>query len=725
MDVLNAPRLGSPARPVGCLPTLPDEAPLAMPVQSLTSPGRQFRPVSTAPPHVGWRRAYIIGGTLALTAGGANEMYRTLSVGGLTPLELMTLLLFVALFAWIAFAMLSAVAGFFSWLWGGGLGLGIAAEGPLPELATRTALLMPIYNENAARVMAGLQAIYEALDTTGRLVHFHIFILSDTTDPDIWIAEEAGCIALRERTGGHERIFYRRRRNNTERKAGNIAEWVQRFGGAYDQMMILDADSLMEGELIVRVTAAMERHPAVGLIQTVPMIVNGNTLFARMQQFATRLYGPVIAHGLQWWQGSESNYWGHNALIRTRAFAEQAGLPHLRGRKPFGGHILSHDFVEAALLRRGGWAVHTVPGVPGSYEESPPSLDDVLIRDRRWCQGNLQHAAVLPGRGFHWINRLHLMTGIGSYVTAPMWALFLITGILTSLQARFVPPDYFPDGPSLFPQWPAQDPVRAMWVFVGTMTVLLTPKLLGFLMLLADCRARRNFGGAARAFLGILVETIVGGLIAPITMLVQSSAVISILLGHDSGWRPQRRSDGQIPLRETARRYAGHTVFGLALALASYLVAPSLLLWMSPVVLGLSLAVPLAVLTAEPRLGQALQRAGLLQTPEERHPPEVLSRARELYCELASAETAMAVPIPQLLLDPVLLDAHRRMLPAPRQPGRDPIDVTLLVGRAKLDEVADLHAALVTLTTAEKAALLADPHGLNRLECLAKSSPGK
>jgi membrane glycosyltransferase len=262
-----------------------------------------------------------------------------------------------------------------------------------------------------------------------------------------------------------------------------------------------------------------------------------------------------------------------------------------------------------------------------------------------------------------------------------------------------------------------------MWVFVGTMTVLLTPKLLGFLMLLGDGRARRGFGGALRAFLGILLETIVGGLIAPVTMLVQSGAVVSILLGRDGGWRPQRRGDGHIPLGDTARRYAGHTVFGLALGLASYLVAPSLLLWMSPVVLGLSLAVPLAVLTAEPRLGRTFRQAGLLQTPEERQPPEVLSRARALGGKLASDETAAEMPIPRLLLDPILLDAHRHMLPPPRLPGRDPIDATLLVGVAKLEEAADLHAALATLTTAEKAAVLADPHGLDCLERLAKSSP--
>ena len=173
---------------------------------------------------------------------------------------------------------------------------------------------------------------------------------------------------------------------------------MRRFGGAYPQMLILDADSLMTGDTIVRLAGAMERHPDVALIQTLPVIVNGNTLFARMQQFAGRVYGPVIAHGVAWWHGAESNYWGHNAIIRTRAFAAHAGLPELRGIKPFGGTVLSHDFVEAALLRRGGWALHMVPGLAGSYEEGPPSLTDMLVRDRRWCQGNLQHGAVLPAQ---------------------------------------------------------------------------------------------------------------------------------------------------------------------------------------------------------------------------------------------------------------------------------------------------------------------------------------
>lgn len=723
MDTLSAGRDGEAAAASEAFcAALPPDAPLAMPIQPLRAKPLKCARLPTSPRGVAWRRTYVFGGTFALTACGANEMYRALSVGGLTWLELVVLLLFIALFGWIAFSFVSALAGLVSLVRGGGLGLGVTRDGPLPVLAARTALLMPTYNESPARVMAGLQAIYESLGKTGALAHFDIFILSDTTDPDIWIAEEAGFLALRKRTGGEDHIFYRRRRHNTERKAGNIAEWVRQFGGAYEQMIILDADSLMTGDTIVRLTAAMERHPRVGLIQTLPIIVNGRTLFARLQQFAGRVYGPLIAHGIAWWHGAEGNYWGHNAVIRSRAFAEQAGLPNLRGRKPFGGHILSHDFVEAALMRRGGWAIHMVPGLAGSYEESPPSLSDLLVRDRRWCQGNLQHAAVLLAGRLHWVNRLHLMTGIGSYVTAPMWLLFITIGILISLQARFVPPEYFPSGPSLFPQWPAQDPVRSMWVFVGTMAVLLTPKLLAYAALLADTTTRRGCGGAVRTFVGLLVETIIAGLLAPVTMLIQSIEVISILLGRDSGWLPQRRGDGRIRIREIARRYARHTAFGLTLGVASYLVAPPLLLWMSPVVLGLLLAIPLAAATSERRLGQALLRIGLLQTPEEQCPPDVLARAAKLYRKLSVTDTAEASNVRRLLEDPVLLNAHRRMLPRGRRPRLDPVDAVLLVGLAKLDEEETLDDAMARLTTPEKIAVLADGRGVDRLIALSRSS---
>jgi len=692
-------------------PFLPPEAPLAMPVQALRGPAAPRTPRVAGGPKAMWlRRALVILPAIAMTVEAAREMMRVLDSGGMTTLIVVLLVLFVALFAWIALSFTSAVAGFVSCLLRGGRRLGIAAFGPLQPLGVRVALLMPTYNEQPSRVMAGLAAIVQSLTESGRGEAFDLFILSDTTDPDIWVAEEAAFLEVRERLGRGARVFYRRRPLNTERKAGNIADWVRRWGGAYPQFLILDADSVMTGDSLVRLAAAMAAHPEVGLIQTLPVIVSGNSLFARMQQFAARVYGPVIAHGIAWWHGAEGNYWGHNAMIRTPAFAAHAGLPRLSGRKPFGGHILSHDFVEAALIRRGGWAVHMVPGLPGSYEESPPSLPDLAVRDRRWCQGNLQHMAVLPARGLHWVSRLHLLTGIGSYITAPMWLLFIIVGILISLQSRFIRPDYFPNGRALFPTWPIVDPERAKIVFIGTMAILLVPKVLAFIALLFDGNLRRGCGGATLAFLSMLLETMLAGLLAPVTMLTQSLDVFAILLGHDSGWNAQRREDGSVPFGTVARLYAWHTAFGLALAVSSFLVSPFLLAWMSPVVLGQTLAIPLALITGSAAVGRGIRRLGLLRIPEEAQAPAVLAAARAWARELGND------PLPEALGrlrdDPTLREAHARMLPPARRRSEDP---TLATGLAKLDEAQTWAAASSMLSREEKAAVLGSAAGLERL----------
>lgn len=679
-----------------------------MPTQSLRDrPARRPKPAS-APRGMVWRRLIVVGGAVVLTAIGTVEMYRVLAVNGLTPLAVVMLALFVALFAWIALSCVSALAGFRSMLAGSRHPLGLGDSTPLPDLATRTALLMPTYNEQPARIMAGLQAIDEALHNIGAGDAFDLFILSDTTDPEILVAEEAGFVELRERTGGHARIFYRRRRKNTARKSGNIAEWVGRFGAAYQQFLILDADSLMSGELLVRLAAAMERHPDVGLIQTLPIIVGGSTLFARLQQFAGRVYGPLIAQGIAWWHGAEGNYWGHNAMIRTRAFAECAGLPELRGRKPFGGPIMSHDFVEAALMRRGGWAVHMAPDLRGSYEEVPPTLTDLAVRDRRWCQGNLQHSAVLPARGLHPVSRLHLLTGIGSYITAPLWLLFLLFGILIAVQARFVPPDYFPNGKSLFPQWPVVDPVAAKWMFIGTFALLLLPKLLGCVAILLNSQERRGF--AVLPLLGgLLLETLIAGLLAPVVMLTQTVDVTAILLGRDAGWSVQQREDGRMPISAIVRLYWRHTALGVALGGIAWAVSLSLALWMLPVVLGLALAIPLALLTRRRWSG------GLLRTAEETAPPAIVARAASLRREWSVIPVA---DVHRLLHDPHLLRVHRALLPAERRPRIDPIDTLLLLARTKIDEAETLEDALDGLSKPELAVALGDTHALARLTLL-------
>jgi membrane glycosyltransferase len=692
-------------------PALPPEAPLAMPTQSLRIAPASHRPASS-PRLMGLRRLVVIGGAAGLSGAATYQMYLVLGANVLTTLIVFMLVLFLALFGWIALSFTSALAGFVSLLCGGGRRL-LARDAGIPT--TRTALVLPTYNESPARVAAGLQAIDESLAAAGATAAFDLFILSDTTDPDVWLAEEAAFLSLRDRTGGHDRIFYRRRPLNTARKAGNIAEWVTRFGGAYPQFLILDADSVMTADALLHLVDAMTRHSDVALIQTLPIITGGTTLFARLQQFAGRVYGPLIAHGIAWWHGAEGNYWGHNALIRTRAFAEQAGLPELPGRTPFGGHILSHDFVEAALIRRGGWAVHMVPGLIGSYEESPPSLIDLAARDRRWCQGNLQHAALLRTRGLTWMSRLHLLTGIGSYITSPLWLLFLLTGILIALQARFIRPDYFPAGKQLFPHWPVVDPVRAMWMFIGTMALLLAPKLLGALAVLPHGTLRRGCGGVLGLFASVVVETVLTGLIAPVVMLSQTFDVCGILLGRDAGWATQRRDDGSVPFAAQVRRFWRHTVLGLLLGGGAWAVSPYLALWMLPVVLGLALAIPLAAWTAQRGAGQALRRLGLLRTPEESAPPDVLRRAMALARD---AEAEDVAPLERLLGDPRLLEAHRRMLPAAHRRRGDPIDPTVLLVREKLAEAESARDIWAGLARTERLVALSDPAALDRLEKL-------
>ena len=715
-----SPRAAGPCNvPAQRFEALPDEAPMDMPVQDLHEAPAPHGPLDTRPAGLAGRRAFVVGGAVLLTAFAAYEMYWVLG-GGATVLGWIVLGLFVVLFAWIALAFTSAVGGLWNALRGGGLELGV--DGPLPTLGQRTALLMPTYNEDPARVMAGLQATCESLAATGQGAAFDLFILSDTTDPDVWVAEEAAFLALRERVEGQapgagSRIFYRRRPKNTERKAGNIADWVRRWGGAYPVMLVLDADSVMEGGTLVQLAGAMERNPGIGILQTLPVIVGASTLFARMQQFAGRLYGPLIAHGIAWWHGSEGNYWGHNAAIRTRAFASAAGLPTLPGRTPFGGHILSHDFVEAALIRRAGWAVHMLAGLGGSYEEGPPSLTDVAVRDRRWCQGNLQHAGVLPARGLHPVSRLHLLMGIGSYVTSPLWLLFLLAGVMISLQSRFVRPEYFGEGRSLFPSWPQVDPVLAEQVFIGTMAVLLAPKLMAWLTVLRPGAGARACGGPVRAGLGVLVETLLGGLLAPVAMLIHTGAVAGILLGRDSGWSAQRRDDGRVPFRQVWTGYWKLSLFGLLLAGTAWAVSQALFLWMLPVLLGLALAIPLVLLTSSRAAGLALRRLGLLRTEEEWRPPAVLQRAAALARELRGAAPEPAIP--RLLRDPALLARHRAMLPLPRRRGQGPVDAALAVGLAKLADVDTVPQAVAALTRAETAAVLGHPDGLDALARLA------
>ncbi len=474
MDAVNAVHSVEPEEPM----FLPPESPLAMAPGDLSKPAQTLRGAERG--LVG-RRVLIFAGAGAFAIAGSHEMYAVLDVGGVTALEWALLALFVALFAWVAFSFMSALAGFFVTLTGAAAGIAIDETAPPPALASRTAMLLPTYNEDPHQVAARLRAMVESVDERGRGEHFDWLLLSDTTDPDIWIEEEAAFLALR-RSVPRPRALLPPPRRQSRAQVRQYRRLGRALRRRYEHMLVLDADSLMSGDTIVRLAHAMETHARRGADpDRADRRQRAGACSRGLQQFAGRVYGPMVIAGNAWWHGPDGNYWGHNAMIRTRAFAEQAGLPELSGRKPFGGHILSHDFIEAALMRRAGWAVYAAPTLGGSYEEAPPSLIDFAVRDRRWCQGNLQHLAVLPARGLRWMSRLHLLVGIGSYLTAPMWFAFLILGLLISLQAAFVRPEYFPKGFSLFPAWPRQDPVLAAWVFAGTMGLLILPKFMAYL----------------------------------------------------------------------------------------------------------------------------------------------------------------------------------------------------------------------------------------------------
>ena len=401
--------------------------------------------------------------------------------------------LFVLTFAWIALFFWSGIFGFFELLRRKHVP-GIRWPDEHKKTTSKTAVLVPVYNESPASVYANILAMAESLAETKNASGYDFFVLSDTTDPKIWLEEEACWLTAKQNLPQEIGLYYRRRPVNTARKSGNIEDFCNKWGTLYDFMIVLDADSLLEGRTMVEMTLLMEENEKAGIIQAPPMCINKNSLFARIQQFAGKVYGPVVSAGLAYWQIGESNYWGHNAIIRVKAFMDCCKLPVLEGRAPFGGFILSHDFVEAALIRRGGWSAWLLPELKGSYEECPPSMIDFAIRDRRWCQGNMQHIKILFSKGLHPVSRIHFITGIMSYLSSPLWLGFLLVGLAVALRRNIFPPEYFPTTYTLFPTWPVFDKIGVIAMFIFSLFMLIFPKFLGLIIYLAQNKAK-DIGG--------------------------------------------------------------------------------------------------------------------------------------------------------------------------------------------------------------------------------------
>jgi membrane glycosyltransferase len=406
--------------------------------------------------------------------------------------------------------------------------------------------------------------------------------------------------------------------------------------------------------------------------------------------------------------GRDGNYWGHNAIIRTEAFARHCGLPDLRGRPPWGGHIMSHDFVEAALIRRAGYAVYMLPTLGGSYEESPPSLIDLSIRDRRWCQGNLQHVRVLFGRGFHWATRQHFLTGIFGYLTSPLWLLQLLIGIIIVFQASYFRPEYFSSEFTLFPTWPRFDAERSLELFALTMGILLAPKFFGLIVAIHDPETRRGSGGVVMLLISTLFEIVLSALLAPIMMLIQTGHVVHIVFGFDTGWDPQRRDDGSVPLAAIVRRHRSHVALGVLTLVAGLMISTSLVAWMSPTIAGLILAIPISWLTSQRWLGLVFRRAGVLVTPEETNTPHIAKRGRALSKVLARADEDEVNGLQAIHDDPELYALHEAWLPARRPRQRGQITADRAVAEAKLADAETIEDAVQWLNRGERLVTLGD-----------------
>lgn len=594
--------------------------------------------------HAAKNRRRVLLALIALSAAGAstllahvlpafdNAWLRTLQIG-----------LYALLFAWVSAGFFTAMMGFWVLWRGDAHAMSAASVGHEPiHVSARTAIVMPICNEQVGTVFAGLRATCESLAATGASSLFDVYLLSDTNDPEIRAAELAAWGQLRHECGSAGRIYYRWRQRRTKRKAGNVADFCRRFGRKYRYMVVLDADSVMSGDCLVKLVRLMEAHPNAGIMQTAPQACGLDTVHARSQQFSGRVTGRLFTAGMQYWQLGESHYWGHNAIIRIEPFMKHCALAPLQGHGGLSGELLSHDFVEAALMRRAGYHVWLVHDLHGSYEQQPPNLLEELQRDRRWCQGNLQNARLMAEPGLHGVHRAMLLTGALAYLSAPLWlvsvllgaALWMFGGVALAGEGRAVPLE-----------------IAGLWA--ATVLMLALPRVMGVLSIVMTGQQRR-YGGTSRLVRGAFLEAGLSLLQAPVRMMAHTVFVVVALTGLKLDWKSPPREANDIGWADALQRFGLVSSVVAAIAVLVLWLQPQATLWLTPMGLPLLLAVPLAVLTSRSALGQRLLANHLLVTPEEHSAPRVLRRAW--------AHARRAAPAPQwrdTLTDPWLFDVVR------------------------------------------------------------------
>lgn len=545
---------------------------------------------------------------------------------GIRMLDLLRAALMLITTAWLAWGAAQALIGLISRPPSApaiGPADGPATAGPT---STRSVVMVPICNEDPVATFSRVAAMAASLAEAGLRDCVDLAILSDSRDAAVaqrerfWFARLLAETGSDAGTGG--RLFYRRRTSNEGRKAGNIEDFIRQYGGAYEFAVILDADSLMEGATIAEMIRRMQAEPRLGLLQTLPRIVEAQSLFGRAQAFSAAFYAPIFARGLARMQGSTGPFWGHNAIVRVRAFAESCGLPELTGPAPFGGPVLSHDYVEAALLARAGWIVRLDDDLDGSYEEGPENILAHARRDRRWCQGNLQHARLVTAPGLRMWNRFVFVQGILAYVSALIWGAFLVVSALSVLNVGR--PNYFPLPHQLFPVFPDDQTKKIIGLAIGVVGLLVLPKLLIWVKAAMGGRAR-GFGGAARAAGSFFAELLLSSLSAPVMLMYQGRAVIQVLIGRDGGWPANQRGEGRLTLSDAWAASGWIALTGAACLGGLFTFLPELSLWMAPIFVPM-MAAPLLIALTSRRYGRAL-----FATPSEATPPPVLSRARAVH----------------------------------------------------------------------------------------------
>ena len=588
-------------------------------------------------PWLSGRRWLLFSLVLGTSGLGTSLMLRIVGSGGIHALEVVIVLLFACTFGWISVAFWTGLFGF---------GLQLLRRDPLTlartpspaplerpgqragePLSSRTAIVMPACNEDSARVIEALRAVIRSVARTGEGDGFDAFLLSDSTDPEISREEEVAWKRWMEGSvPGFGRCVYRRRETNQGRKAGNIADFCERWGADYDLMVVLDADSLMTGSTLVALVRGMEASPDAGVIQTVPIPARQVTLFGRVLQFAAALQAPLLAAGQSFWQVDAANYWGHNAIIRVRPFMEHARLPVLPGRPPLGGEILSHDFVEAALLRRAGWKVYLQPSLDGSFEGLPGNIPDYATRDRRWAQGSLQHLRLLAAPGLHSVSRSHFLFGALGYVSSLLWLLMLVASTAYVIFPESGSGKLWTESSLRISTWTSPDDAAPVSLLAITAVILLLPKCLALLLTLA--RRRIAFGGFGRLLAGFVLETTFSVLVAPLMMMYHSRFVASILAGRNVPWDAQQREGRAVSWAAAWQSAGSITWVGIAWAGLTLYHSATFFIWLVPIFLGLVASAPLIRFTSRPDWGRRARQHGLFLVPSETHPHHVLEESK-------------------------------------------------------------------------------------------------